>query len=433
MRPSLFLPHLLSLAGYRVSAFPTNILETILKQSRENVHGGVSQALSQLIFAKKQAPDTVAPFDAKKQYVSTQGKHAFVPPNNSDKRGPCPGLNAMANHGYIPRNGIATIHEIVSGSMDVFGMGADLATFLAIYGAVFDGDLTSFSIGGPPPSLLDLGNLLGGPQGLSGSHNKYEGDASPVYGDLYQYGNNLPQVSQFTSLYELGRANGDSVDLGVLEKYRVQRFEQSVANNPYFFYAPFSGIIVNTGAYIFIYRFMANKSAENPEGLLGGETLKSFFAVTGDYPHFTVKPGHERIPDNWYKRHPVDYYTIPYLTADGLAVALRYPQFLSVGGNTGTTNSFVGVDPADLTNGVYNATSLLKGNNAFCFGMQLVPQMAPDLLSGLYNDITNALSTLTSAVDNATSGLGCPQLSGINKKKLTKFPGYTKLNPNGIY
>ena len=92
----------------------------------------------------------------------------------------------MANHGYIPHNGVGTIQEIVTGSMDVFGMGVDLATFLAIYGAVFDGDLASFSIGGPPPSLLGLGNLLGAPPGLSGSHNKYEGDSSPIFGDLYQ-------------------------------------------------------------------------------------------------------------------------------------------------------------------------------------------------------------------------------------------------------
>ena len=67
-------------------------------------------------------------------------------------------------------------------------MGVDLSTLLAIYGAVFDGDLTSYSIGGPPssPNLLSLIGLLETPQGLSGSHNKYEGDVSPTRGDLYQ-------------------------------------------------------------------------------------------------------------------------------------------------------------------------------------------------------------------------------------------------------
>ena len=54
-----------------------------------------------------------------------------------------------------------------------------------MYGAIFDGDLTSYSIGGPV-SGLTLGGLLGEPQGLSGSHNKYEGDVSPTRGDLFE-------------------------------------------------------------------------------------------------------------------------------------------------------------------------------------------------------------------------------------------------------
>lgn len=66
-------------------------------------------------------------------------------------------------------------------------MGTDLATFLAVYGAVFDGDLTSWSIGGRPPAgLLSSIGLLGKPQGISGSHNKYESDVSPTRPDLYE-------------------------------------------------------------------------------------------------------------------------------------------------------------------------------------------------------------------------------------------------------
>jgi hypothetical protein len=36
------------------------------------------------------------------------GEHSFIPPDfeNGAQRGPCPGLNALANHGYIPRDGI---------------------------------------------------------------------------------------------------------------------------------------------------------------------------------------------------------------------------------------------------------------------------------------------------------------------------------------
>jgi hypothetical protein len=86
----------------------------------------------------------------------------------------------MANHNYFPHNGVGDFSDFVDGTAAVFGMGADLAGFLAVYGAVFDGNLLEYSIGGPVASLTNLDGLLGEPYGLAGSHNKYEGDVSPV-------------------------------------------------------------------------------------------------------------------------------------------------------------------------------------------------------------------------------------------------------------
>ena len=91
----------------------------------------------------------------------------------------------MANHGYLPHSGVGTIQDFIDGTVAAFGMGADLASLLGVYGAVFDGDLLSYSIGGPVADLTVAG-LLGEPQGLSGAHNKYEGDVSPTRGDLYE-------------------------------------------------------------------------------------------------------------------------------------------------------------------------------------------------------------------------------------------------------
>lgn len=115
----------------------------------------------------------------------------IYPPNfdAGDVRGLCPGLNAAANHGYIPHNGVGTIGDFISGTNEAYGMSLDLGGFLAVYGAVFDGNLLGYSIGGPTQnSELPLNNILGAlgaPQGLSGSHNKYEADISPTCGDLY--------------------------------------------------------------------------------------------------------------------------------------------------------------------------------------------------------------------------------------------------------
>lgn len=64
--------------------------------------------------AVKRAPG----FSASQQYVSNAGAHAFVPPGSGDLRGPCPGLNAMANHNYIPHSGVATISQFIQGTYD---------------------------------------------------------------------------------------------------------------------------------------------------------------------------------------------------------------------------------------------------------------------------------------------------------------------------
>ena len=34
-----------------------------------------------------------------------------------------PGLNAMANHGYLPRNGVGSMQQFIDGTAEVFGLG----------------------------------------------------------------------------------------------------------------------------------------------------------------------------------------------------------------------------------------------------------------------------------------------------------------------
>ncbi|KAJ3883945.1 hypothetical protein F5051DRAFT_464271 [Lentinula edodes] len=74
--------------------------------------------------------------------------------------------------------------------------------------------------------------------------------------------------------------------------------------------------------------------------------------------------------DNWYKRAIGDEYAITSLFLETTANALAHPEFLSVGGNTGQVNTFAGVDFANLTGGVFSASTLLEGNNLGCFVLQ---------------------------------------------------------------
>jgi Peroxidase, family 2 len=52
-------------------------------------------------------------FNAAEQFVSVSGANKFVPPNFAagDQRGPCPALNALANHNYLPHNGVGTLTD----------------------------------------------------------------------------------------------------------------------------------------------------------------------------------------------------------------------------------------------------------------------------------------------------------------------------------
>ena len=286
-------------------------------------------------------------------------------------------------------------------------MGTDLAAFLAVFGAVEDGNLVSWSIGGPPGALGLGGN------GLTGSHNKYESDVSPTRPDLYEYGNNYKvEMSQWDALYakQSNVSNDESnYNLAVLQEFRSERFDQSVNNNPYFFNGPFSGVAVQPAAFTFIYRFMGNKSAEHPEGQLTQEVLKSFFGFTENSDgSFSGGEGYERIPDNWYKRAVGDEYTIPFFMLDLVQEALLYPKFLDIGGNLGETNSFTGVDVGNLTNNVYTLDRLLEGNNLFCFAYEAAFASVTDQAKALGGTLTSLIQSVSPEAAEAIASLGCP-------------------------
>jgi hypothetical protein len=317
----------------------------------------------------------------------------------------------QANHGYLPHNGVATIDQFITGTFDVFGMGTDLATFLAVYGALLDGTLTGWSIGGVPHT------------GIGGRHGNYETDSSPVYSDLNQYGSNEVVVSQFTDLFNLQpNAATANYNLEVLRDFRGTRFQESIDKNPYFTYNPVGGILVSQAAFTFIYRFMANHSAENPEGVLNQEVLKSFYSITGDEPSsFVWTKGHEKIPNNWYRRNGADAYTIPYFNLDIGYFVETVPQLLEVGCNQGKVDTYDQISVSTISGGAYTAASVAA--NPLCFVVATLEAGAASLL-GLP---TSSLSTLTTAIDGISSALGmtCPAITDLNLTELKACPGFS--------
>lgn len=47
------------------------------------------------------------------QLVSVSGEHEFIKPGPGDIRGPCPGLNAASNHGYLVNLAILDLRRCI--------------------------------------------------------------------------------------------------------------------------------------------------------------------------------------------------------------------------------------------------------------------------------------------------------------------------------
>jgi hypothetical protein len=351
--------------------------------------------------------------------VSSGSGHEFHSPRTGDIRGQCPGLNAAANHGFIPRNGLLTTADTVQGLGEAYSMSPDLALFLAVVSTALAGDPVSnrWSIGGKFTPTIPIFPATG----IAGTHNQYEGDASIVRGDAYLNNGNVGvfQMRSWEHLYQL--AEEYTLDEMAAQSDYVTRW--SILNNPYYFSGAFSGMVA-PAAHNFVVNFMSNHSAENPSGFLTRDVLKSFFAVSGDAPgRFVHNRGQERIPDNWYKRPFSNAYNIPEVLLDVQTNNAMYPGIVRIGGNTGTTNSFAGVDLTDLTGGAFNAGDLADGNNAACFLLQASMAGLPDISNPLLGAVGSVLGWATQQLGPLSSKFGCPQLATFDNQLFNQFPG----------
>jgi len=112
--------------------------------------------------------------------------HAYTPPGPNDIRGPCPGLNAAANHNFLSHDGITNFQELVDAQQNVYNVGYDLAVLLAVLGIEAGGDVLSgrLSIGCDATSRTATLPILGTQPGLDG-HNKFEADSSLTRNDFF--------------------------------------------------------------------------------------------------------------------------------------------------------------------------------------------------------------------------------------------------------
>ncbi|TFK23902.1 aromatic peroxygenase precursor [Coprinopsis marcescibilis] len=162
--------------------------------------------------------------------------HPFRAPGPNDQRGPCPGLNTLANHGYLPRDGVATPSQIISASMAGFNMDIQAAKLATYIGHLLDGN--------PVTDLLSIGGKTSrtgpdpkGPSKVSGlrTHGTFEGDASMTRGDDFFGDNFNPNRKLFDQLKEFSkRYGGGYYNLTVARELRYHRIKQSIDTNPTF-------------------------------------------------------------------------------------------------------------------------------------------------------------------------------------------------------
>ncbi|ROW15066.1 hypothetical protein VPNG_03456 [Cytospora leucostoma] len=346
-----------------------------------------------------------------------EAAYPFKEPSNTDQRGPCPGLNTLANHGYIPRTGIATIGQIVFATQRVFNMEADLGNLLAVGGDIDGGDILSekMSIGGPDNrvGVLNgaLNSIFGTPSGISG-HGKFnEGDASATREDFYISGDDITFVPEyFKQMHQKALSIGDGTySVDVVKAHFAARYEASkAANKQFYFNLPSAAVVM--GAYYFIPGFFSNGTI-GAGGVANEASITSFYGAKpsdsspGAWNNTDLSYTHvaERIPDNWYRRGT------PMTIAEAVGGILDvYLYALPAFGGSGADDSFV-AGPVDVPTSVQGFS---------CFLYNAIYANFP---SELFNAVI-ALESVVNFVSNIVSpgykALGCsvnfPDTSGTS-------------------
>ncbi|GAA5848950.1 hypothetical protein JCM9279_004674 [Rhodotorula babjevae] len=253
--------------------------------------------------------------------------HPYMEPGPTDQRGPCPGLNTLANHGYLPRNGIVTAEQITKATSEGFNMAADLSGVLNLIAVAFGGNLetTTFSIGGEDErtySASGIGSKAAGRQFGLDAHSRCEGDASAFRRDYFlNDGDNHSQhPDRFRRWIEHAKNNNGEFNIQSANQLWAENAKESLEKNDRLYFQAYT-IIVILGEYPFLSEFFSNGTY----GAGGVSNLESMAPLLGfkvnDDGSICSQP--ERFPDNWYRR------STPYGVLNGLVPGLvgTYAQY----------------------------------------------------------------------------------------------------------
>ncbi|KAJ7234157.1 Cloroperoxidase [Mycena rebaudengoi] len=156
-------------------------------------------------------------FAATSAFPDIHQKHKFIAPGPTDSRSPCPGLNTLANHGYLPRNGRnISIPLLMDATLEGFNQHWDTILLAAKFGLFASEDVTSFQ-----EMRLDALSL----------HNLIEHDASISRPD-FGFGDHIKFNESVYATLANSNPGKDYYDPVSAGKVQRDRLAHSVATNP---------------------------------------------------------------------------------------------------------------------------------------------------------------------------------------------------------
>ncbi|KAG8875287.1 hypothetical protein FRB98_007993, partial [Tulasnella sp. 332] len=305
----------------------------------------------------------------------------------------------LANHGYLPRDGIVNLTQIIDGSSKGFNMAADLATLLGTVSLIYDGDVTTgkWSIGGSDSRTSFLGrrsslpNLIGKEGGLDYHTAGIEGDASITRLDAYFGNDHTTQPELYQQLKGFAANYGGLYTMDALQDHALARWKNSIATNPTFYFVPVAATL-GTGAKGFPAIFFSN-GTYGAGGVPNEESISSFFGAKKQLDgSYRAVP--ERFPTNWYKR--ADPFTL--LETVTMILDIQLKTGMTYGANTGKVDSFVPL----------NITAISDVNGMVCLVLDAIQANVPGTLAGVVGDVDGILANVVNSFAPLVKQFGCP-------------------------
>ncbi|KAL8992732.1 MAG: hypothetical protein Q9169_006884 [Polycauliona sp. 2 TL-2023] len=174
----------------------------------------------------------------------------YSPVASNDLRSPCPAINALANHGYLPRDGRNVLASEILNGMNQLGLGSflgymfthpiflenkaskdsrDTSSWWTIMTHPFASAFAAFGMREPGQKDSDGVPCLNLDQ--LALHNVVEHDVSLTRRDFAQGDNNAPQADLIQDLLDAS-SNGKTITMDDFIALRRRRYETQKAENP---------------------------------------------------------------------------------------------------------------------------------------------------------------------------------------------------------